>query len=712
MTDLNVDQQEDSKDCKKWQERVKSTIKYDDNARKQYAVDRRYARGDSAQAVTTNLVGTYVDITASFVAAKQPDVDVLPSLSVEPPSLEALRDASEDIVRQRPDIVAATNATLDAATAMEAPNAPQLASDVVDMMVDKEIMKEAELQRKAFSRRQRDNKVFAETMELVISWLWSDAKIKKRLNTTVRSSLTIAVGWMKASWQTSTGMDDPITTSKLHTLEDNIKKVQQMQADMAEGDKGCDYETQLAELNRQIDAVKVQAEQITSQGFVNDCVRAEDMVVAKGVPIVDYLDAPWICHRIPMPVSDAKAAYPEIDFDKATKYYPKKPVMMLDENVMRSQVDERDAETFKSGNDVSAKAETKLPATDDECWVMFGEIWDKDSNHVMVFCDGINKWVKPPSQPKPTTRFYPFFLIPIGEIDNERHPQSLVSRTIKLIDEYNRIGSAETEHRRRIRPKMLFNAGMVTEEEMTKLMNAGTAEYVGVKFTDPNADISKIFFPVAYPQMDANLYNRQPIIAELERIWGIQEALSASVSVAKTATEADIQQQGFNSRTDDKREAIEDCLTELAQYTAELALLNLSVEEVQEMVGKDALWPKITKAEQLKSLCRISIRAGSTGKPNNQLERQSWATLLPQLTQGIQMIGQLRGSTPADIADRMEELLKITAERSGDRLDIDSLVPQTAVQINPLAGQDPSGGLMSPAGQAPLAPEGAPPLPM
>ena len=680
-----------SKDIKRWHDRIKEVIKYDENARRQYAIDRTYARGDSSNEVAANTLSTYLDITTSFLAAREPEVSVTPSRTIEPPSMEALKDIAEDLVRARPDMKAATDAALSATTMMQDPNAPETAQTVIDILVEQEIEKQYQDMRKTYSRRQRDNRVLAETLEIVIGQLWHGAKIKKRINTSTRSALTISVGWNKASWQTMTGMDDPITTTQLNTIEENIAKVKSMQMDLASKDslysmEESDEGLKLADLERQMKAVKEQAEQATSQGFVCDATRAEDIIVAKGVAIADYLDARWIAHKIPMLIEDAKALFPMLEgkWDKATKYYPRKPVMIQNDDIIKSQITEKEADMFITSK---IDADTK---DSKECWVMPYEIWDKNSNSVLTFVDGIlDSWAKEAMSPKPTTRFYPFFLTTMGIIDNERHSQSLTSRTVKLVDEYNRIGSAETEHRRRIRPKTLFNKNAMSAEQATKIMQASTAEYVGVELTDPNADMRTVFVPHVYPQMDASLYDRAPIIAELERIWGVQEALGGAVSVAKTATEADIQQKGFNSRTDDKRDAIEDMLSELAEYTAELAMTNLTVAEVQEMAGADALWVTITKPEQLKSIMRVNIKAGSTGRPNTTLERQNWSILLPQLTEGIQMIGQLRNSKPDDIADKLENLMSMTAKRNGENLDMDSIVPQTTQELMPLMGAPP-----------------------
>jgi hypothetical protein len=222
---------------------------------------------------------------------------------------------------------------------------------------------------------------------------------------------------------------------------------------------------------------------------------------------------------------------------------------------------------------------------------------------------------------------------------------------------------------------------------------------VGIQPTNPKGDLRGMVVPLTYAALDAALYDRSRIIMEFERIWGIQEAQAGSIQTEKTATEAEIQQSGFQARSGGRRDLLESALQDLAQYTAEVARAHLDAEDVRGMAGDDALWPAYTGPDDLATMVNVEIRAGSSGKPNTTAERNAWASQLPILQQGIVQIGQLRMSTPADIADCLEKLLRITADRSGDRLDVDGLIPK--------AGPAPVPGMVPP-GADPSAPAGAP----
>jgi hypothetical protein len=367
---------------------------------------------------------------------------------------------------------------------------------------------------------------------------------------------------------------------------------------------------------------------------------------------------------------------------KATRYYQRKPIM--GKNVSAATADDvsaDEADLYASGNGHHTEGGKSFG----EC-IRIEEVWSRDDNRVYTLVEGVDDYAKEPWSPKPTTRFYPFFGLMTSETDGQRHPQSLTSRSYRLVDEYARVRSSYADHRSRTKPKTAFNASMLDEEEARKLAGATEQEMVPLKLNDPGRPVGEVIQPIAYAALDPGLYETQSLMSEMERIWGVQEALSQAIATPKTATEAEIQQTGFHARTGSMRDALEDVLSELAAYTAEVALTNMTRADAQHIAGPDAFWPEGVTAEELVMLVNVQIRAGSSGKPNTTAEREAWATLLPLLQQAITMIGQLRASAPTDMADKFEALLRETAQRAGDRLDIDRLIPQAG----PMGGMLPT----------------------
>jgi hypothetical protein len=702
-------------DVQKWQDKVDAVQKFDIPALKQYALDRRYARGDSGFDVDSNDMGTFIDILSAFLVAKDPDLDVLPATATEPPSLDALRDAAAQMMDQDPQVQAAGQIATQLAQAAQqldpskvAP--PDIAQQAMDAKKEELIHQQFEVLQAAYQKRQRQNKDFAETLEVVVSRMLKVGKLKRRGRKMVRSSLTIAVGWLKASWQERMG-SDPIILQKIADLQDNISKAALLKSRMQD-QSGDELEATTADYARQLTALQGQVERVVARGLAIDNVAGEDMTIAADVDVADYLDSPWICHTIAMRADDAQAEFKLTDpdgksrFGQATRYTQRKPVMRKNETPLAGdKIQAADASRFTTGADSGQDADDKGVGE----WVMVREIWDRDGNTVLTTIKGMKCWIRQPIAPVATERFYPFFLMPLGEVDGQRHPQSLISRSMKLVDDIARQASNERTHRTRAIPKTWFNEGQLMPECAKKLEGATTLEMVGLQFTNPNTDINTVLRPIEYPAMDGALYDDSRLRAKLERIWGVQEALSGTISVKKTLGEAEIQESGRQARTTAQRDILDEVFTELAQYTAEVALAKLTHEDVIQMVGPDAMWPAYNGPDDLARMVNIDIRAGSSGKPNTSAEREAWSTLLPMLQQGISQIGQLRNSSPADLADSLETLLRMTVERTGDRLDIDSLVPPPGpppLPVDPNA--PPQTGAPPPAGAPAMSPPSPP----
>lgn len=686
-------------DVTRWLARIEQARKFDDPARAQYAKDRRYARGDSGAEVDANIAGTNIDILEAFLYARDPDLDIAPGPTVRPPSFDALHDAAEEMVAQSPEVLQAGQQAAAQAVLVGMPrdHALMLGQIAQDAKTEELIKAQVMELRKRYAKRQRQIKAFAETCEIIGSRMWHDASLKRRGRPWVRSGLTVGVGILKASWQERTA-PSPETTTAINDLQANIARARAQATALEDGEAGLlarladgaasligsGHEAKLAEYERQLATLQAQPEQVMSRGYVVDNVAAEDFQVAPGYTIANHLDAPWNAHRIFMLYDDACAAFPEIGdkIKQATRYTARKPVMVQREAaLLDGNIDAKAADAYVQGEGSEHSEE----------FVALWEIWDRDTNCVLTGIEGVPCWVKPAWNPPATTRFYPFFLFCTSEVDGQRHPQSLVSRAAKLLDEYNRIGSAEAEHRRRVRPKTMFNAGAMDDGEAEKLAKATTQEMVPVRTTVPKMDLRGLVVPVVYAGLDPALYDRQRISNEIERIFGVQEALAGSVQVQKTLGEAEIQESGRQARDSAKRDAMEGTLSDLALYTVEVARAFVTLEDAQAMAGPDAMWPEYTGPDDLVRMVNVDIRAGSTGKPNTSAERESWAQQLPLLQSAIVQIGQLRQASPLDIADAMEKLLRITAERSGDRIDIDELIPQAgAAPIVPGMPGDPN----------------------
>lgn len=650
-------------DVKRWFKDFDAARKHDEEPRKQYAIDRRYARGDSGFEVDANLIGNNIDILEAFTYAKNPDIDVVPAVAIEPPDADSLLDAATKMVENDPMAQQAGQIAVQTGIADPA---------TVEALKQQAIQQRAgmmmEEMRKRYDKRMRDAKCFAETIEIITSRMWRDANLKRRGRQWTRSALSVGIGWLKASWQERTAPSAE-TVQQVNDLQTEIARLKALKQEQEDA-HGDELEASLAEHERILATLQAQQQPVIARGYVIDVVPPEDIQVAPGVPIADYLDAPWIAHIFMVPLQDAIGQFSltKDEASKCDKFRPRKPIMGKDESANAAKnVTAEDASRFVSGS------------AGDECeaeYVMGVEFWDATSGTVLTGIKGLCRWAKPAWTPTATERFYPFFGFMLNEVDGQRHPQSLVSRSAKLADEYNRIGSQERVHRKRCLPQIVFDKSRLSHDDLKDITMATTGEWVGLDLTDQRG-LREVMAEKPYPKLDPMLYDRSRIVNEMERIWGVQEALSGSIDVEKTATEAEIQQSGFNARNGGRRDIMETTLGELAQYTAEVAHAHVTLEDAQAIAGPDAFWPQYTGPESMRAFVNVDIRAGSSGKPNTAADRAAWAALYPTLAQTVQQVAQLRMSSPLDLADALVALADLTAKRSGDdRLDVNQLMPK------------------------------------
>lgn len=630
---------------------------FDKEARSQYAIDRRYASGtaDQSWVVNTNLIGSYIDILTSFLYARNPDVSVKKAPQVLPSGTKSNED-------------------------------------------------------------------FARTCELVISHLWKKGNLAKLAKRMVRSSLSCGPGWLKVVMLAEPGRDGPQMQTELNDIQDNIKRLEAAQSAQAspEGQAKSPEEqmAEMAHLQELETSILQKIEVSIRKGLAIDFVSAENMQVSLDVAALeDHLDAGWNGNAIFRPKSKLKEVFPRLtddDVKSAKTYYQKKSATartaMTDKVNLGGDAGQYsdDAEQYTTATGAGTVGDEQVE------FAKIVELWDKETGHVKTMIEGVKRWPKEPFQPAyASTRFYPYFYLAFYECDGERHPQSLSWRLAKLQDEYARSRSNFRLTRERSIPGIIFNEAGLSPEDARKIERSVHQEMTGITPTATDTPIANLFAEKPVAAVDMRLYDNAPILQDMEKIAGVQEALQASVSTPKTATEANIQQSGFASRTTADRDTLEGVLNQLAQYTAEVALGALSVKDVQRICGAGAMWPAGMDIEDLLTLAEVEIQAGTTGKPKAEGDQQAWGVILPQIKEALVEYQNAIMSGNVPIANAIKELVRETMLRFGDDTDIDRFFPAPppmpallgANPGQPALPGDPAAGI-PPGAVAPDAPLG------
>ena len=602
--------------------------KFDENFRKQVAIDRRYAAGtsDLSWAVTTNLIGAFIDILVALLYARNPDVSVRKSPQVDE-------------------------------------------SNTYQMQV------------------------FARTLEIVISSLWKKGNLKKPARKGVRSVLSNGEGWFKATMVSEKRPQPEVETALNDAQETHARIIAQQK--LLEDPQNQDPETldaEKAEKEALIKELEEKIELAVNKMFVIDYVETENIQVSTDINCIEnYTDADWIGNEIYISKDDdALSRFPRLsaeDLKSAKTYYQRAPKELttrdIDNVLPQGMLTAESAQAFI----------TNTSAQESPAFVRVVEIWDRRDKQIRTMVDGVHKWAKEPYPPPyPTSRFYPYFYFAFYEVDGQRHAQSLSWRLYKLQDEYSSSRSNFRLTRERSIPGVLFNATMLDEVEAKKLTESKSQEYTALRPSDPSTPLANLFAPKPVQSIDMRLYDPTLILNDMERISGVQEALSAAINAPgnpKTATEANIQQSGTQARTTSDRDNLESMLTDMALYTAQQSLQCLQVRDVQRLAGTKAFWPEGMDIEDLFTLVEITIEAGSTGKPRQATDMQAWSTILPLIQKSLQEIEQAFATGNTPMANALIELVKETMLRLGDESDVERFIPRQPPPGSPGAGGPP-----------------------
>jgi hypothetical protein len=478
----------------------------------------------------------------------------------------------------------------------------------------------------------------AATLELVISQLWKDGNLKKSGKKMVRSALSVGPGWFKGTMLTQK-IQSPQLDRELTTQQDQLAAIQASKKTLA-GGEAQDPDADEMAIQERITGLNAKLSKKMRYGMMVDSVRAEDVTVSLDVAdLSDYKDAQWLANDIYVEKSKLTTRFPRLsedDVKASASYYQR--IAPAHTEVMDTVLGDNAAEVgqFSKTEQNTGGGEGKQTE-----FAKIIEIWDRDAQLVRTIVDGVKMWaVEPYPPPQATKRFYSLFYLAFYPVDGKRHPQSLSWRLRKLQDEYSSCRSNERVTRERSLPGIIFNSEALDHDEAKKISDGVIGEYLGVK-TTAETPLQNVFIAKPISTFNPALYNTQPITADMERISGVQEALSqaAQGSDRKTATEANIEQTGFQSRTGADRDVLEEVLDDFAEYTAECAIQECPLSWVQRVAGKNAFWlgpndidgtPSMD-VEDLLNMVEVEIDAGTTGKPNAGADKAAWAQILPLL---------------------------------------------------------------------------------
>jgi len=521
-----------------------------------------------------------------------------------------------------------------------------------------------------------DIKLFCKTLEKVTNRALEHAQLKNRAKSTVRAALTCSFGILKVMYQRDPSKNSYIQ-GRINDAQENLLAIHELEKDLHDNDQAHHHDVKRAELEELINSLQEQSEVQSAEGLVIDRVLTENLLIDPSIcEFWDYTDADWICQIIPMKRGQAEALYKK-NLANAKIYQPGQGVPS-----------HKKAKRLASMQMNAGSG----PVSDDQQIAVL-EIWDRATQRVYTMVEGATEWLREPySPPRAGERWYPFFLLPYQVVDGQFVGPSLVDLTERLQDEHNEARDRFNQHRDLCIPGWVASAD-INEKTIKKHSDSRFGEITIVD--TEGKPLNQVIIPRGHPKIDPIVYDTSAVRYDWEQVTGLQDAARSTVVRPKTATEANILQRALSGRVFEFKDQIEDWLQEIAQYSAQVLLQELSKEQIERYMGPPSTkttmingelvmtkekaydWPELTK-DRIFDMVDLRIRAGTTGAPDGIEDKESWLKVLPMITNlSIQMQNlQARGMD----YEHIRNLLQETLLRYDDRIDSNLFIPNVEKQ--------------------------------
>lgn len=492
-------------------------------------------------------------------------------------------------------------------------------------------------------------KPFAKTLEIALNELFvKEASLKRIGKMAVKLSQSSTVAWFKVMYQKDIRTDGFIQ-NRLNDTQDNIERINRLIAETKDnGGDTTDHDAKVFELKQTAQSLQSKIEVAIADGLVVDLVNPKDIILLDAglKEISDYAQCSCIVHRVKISVGKFKDKYKK-EPPEGTKYF----------------------------NSFENKENKEEKSDGDDRLVCLFEAWSLDELSVYTLLEGYDGYIEAPTQPENLGKqWYPFFPLQLRQVAGIKYPMSPAELLIELGDEYNMKRTADANHKDKNRAVRLLNtASGITDAEI-KAINSrkGSDEFIGIS-ADPNIPLANQIGSLPEIPYNPAMYDTSQVLFDIEMISGAQDAASGAVRVAKTATEAEISNAGQQGRVSEMIDIIEDCLSAMANYAAQLLLQNVSAETIMQKFGAKSVWPQLDK-EQLFNMVNITIRAGSTARPNKVRERDQWIQLLPNIQQAVMAYSEAKQTNNKDLENITIFMLEETFKRFDEKLDVKSML--------------------------------------
>tara|TARA_B100000131_G_scaffold278398_2_gene282871 strand:- start:58 stop:2016 length:1959 start_codon:yes stop_codon:yes gene_type:complete len=512
--------------------------------------------------------------------------------------------------------------------------------------------------------------------------------LKPKAKRAVVTALLTNRAWLQLNW---TFKEDSSETA-LEDLENLAEKLQKTKS-VKEVEK---IEGEIMALEDSIDILQ-------PAGPTLKWLSPFDVVVDPDSEEIDLGDAKWIMVRDFIPTSFLLARYATKKKGSGDEYqsiYQPSHVMKVNKDEDTGHEDPDTFNIFQQEHNAKdygfSNEESFDKAKRTEVWF----VWDKTTRRVMLFNNKDWSWpIWVWDDPLQLDRFFNVFGLMFFDSPEGSVTKGEVSYYLDQQDAINEMVDEERRARRWVRRNVLYNSNLVDRSDIEAVLSGDDGTARGLKLPE-GTKLQEVVGTIPPPSMQfSELFDKEAKYQAIDKISSVGAVLRGEQFRTNTnTTSANITTSAQNMRVDEKSDAIEDWIGDIAWALAQLCLMNMDKETVLQMVGDEygADWMNMSRNE-IETILSFQVVGGSTKKPTSQAKKEEALEL-------GQVLGQFVNAAPQAVVRIMIEVFQqafdeITMKDDDWESLKQEMVQQQQAQQQQAQGQPPQGQAPQQGGQ-------------
>ena len=487
-----------------------------------------------------------------------------------------------------------------------------------------------------FTASNEDNKELANLLSTVINKLFNTkhspgVNLKSKARRGILNALLTNTAYLKIGW-----------VQKEDSAEQGIAEIQRLAAAL---EKAKDKK-EIIEIEGEIIALEDKISFLSPSGPTISMKSPYRIYTDPTSSEPDMSDCNWIAEWDMLPTAYLNAVYAKKEDDQYKSVY--EPTHILKAGTNLNSIED-EVNNFSLVADQTALEAARYGYKNDQAFksaqhTKVWYIWDKTTRRVMLFAD--NKWDWPLwvwDDPLKILGFFPYTKLWFHETPEGSQPKGETTYYLDQQDAINDIHSEVNKMRKWAKSNIFFQKGTISQEDVEQVLKGpdGTARGVSIAEGLKLGDVIKSFEPPSINRPE--LWNVDNRFAAINRITGISDAQRGAQFKTNTTNEAiDFYQKNTDIRIDEKIDAIEDWLGQVAFALAQLIMRYWTAEDVAKLVGPQLAqsWVQINDPDEFRMTFNFQVVGGSTDKPTSKMKKK-------QALEIAQACGQFANAIPA-----------------------------------------------------------------